>query len=213
MEYIDQWEGAHSKGPIIPWNKGRLVGPKPPLKLKEIWGIRVRLQLATQTRGLALFNLAIDSKLRGCDLVRLKVQEVAHGGRVLSRTAIVQQKTGRPVQFELTEQTRTSIEAWISAVALRANDYLFPSRVSGCPHLSTRQYARVVKSWVESIGLDPLEYGTHSMRRTKATLIYRRTRNLRAVQLLLGHTKLESTVRYLGIEVDDALEMSEQTEV
>ena len=213
MEYIDQREGPHSKGPIIPWNKGRLVGPKPPLKLKEIWGIRVRLQLATQTRGLALFNLAIDSKLRGCDLVRLKVQDVAHGGRVLSRTAIVQQKTGRPVQFELTEQTRTSIEAWISAVALRANDYLFPSRVSGCPHLSTRQYARVVKSWVESIGLDPLEYGTHSMRRTKATLIYRRTRNLRAVQLLLGHTKLESTVRYLGIEVDDALEMSEQTEV
>ncbi|MES1949787.1 integrase [Salinisphaera sp. S4-8] len=213
MEYIDQRKGTHSKGSIIPWNKGRLVGPKPPLKLKEIWGIRVRLQLATQTRDLALFNLAIDSKLRGCDLVRLKVQDVAHSGRVLSRTAIVQQKTGRPVQFELTEQTRTSIEAWISAVALRAHDYLFPSRVSGSPHLSTRQYARVVKSWVESIGLDPLEYGTHSMRRTKATLIYRRTRNLRAVQLLLGHTKLESTVRYLGIEVDDALEMSEQTEV
>ncbi|MES1927369.1 integrase [Salinisphaera sp. T31B1] len=128
MEYIDQWKGTSSKGSIIPWNKGRLVGPKPPLKLKEIWGIRVRLQLATQTRDLALFNLAIDSKLRGCDLVRLKVQDVAHGGRVLSRAAIVQQKTGRPVQFELTEQTRTSIEAWISAVALRPNDYLFPSR-------------------------------------------------------------------------------------
>nr|WP_255415803.1 tyrosine-type recombinase/integrase [Salinisphaera sp. Q1T1-3] len=126
---------------------------------------------------------------------------------------MVQQKTGRPVQFELTEQTRTSIEVWISAVALRANDYLFPSRVSDSLHLSTRQYARIVKSWVKSIGLDPFDYGTHSMRRTKATLIYRRTRNLRAVQLLLGHTKLESTVRYLGIEVDDALEMSEQTEV
>ncbi|MES1927277.1 tyrosine-type recombinase/integrase [Salinisphaera sp. T31B1] len=160
MEHVDQWESAHKKSAIVPWNKGRLVGPKPPLRLKEIWGIRVRLQLAAQTRDLALFNLAIDSKLRGCDLVRLKVQDVAHGGRVLSRTAIVQQKTGRPVQFELTEQTRTSIETWISAVALRANDYLFPSRVSGSPHLSTRQYARVVKSWVESIGLDPLEYGT-----------------------------------------------------
>ena len=213
MTHLDPCETARSIGPIVPWNKGRLVGPKPPLKLKEIWGIRVRLQLANQTRDLALFNLAIDSKLRGCDLVKLKVQDVAHGGRVLSRTAIVQQKTGRPVQFELTEQTRTAIEVWIRTVALRANDYLFPSRVPDSEHLSTRQYARIVKSWVESIGLDPLECGTHSMRRTKATLIYRRTRNLRAVQLLLGHTKLESTVRYLGIEVDDALEMSEQTEV
>lgn len=213
MENFASIQDAESNSRVIPWNKGRLVGPKPPLKLKEIWGIRVRLQLAIQTRDLALFNLGIDSKLRGCDLVRLKVQDVAHGGRVLPRTAIVQQKTGRPVQFELTDQTRTSIEAWIRTVALRANDYLFPSRVSGSTHLSTRQYARIVKSWVESIGLDPLEYGTHSMRRTKATLIYRRTRNLRAVQLLLGHTKLESTVRYLGIEVDDALEMSEQTEV
>lgn len=132
---------------------------------------------------------------------------------MLSRAAIVQPKTGRPVQFELTEQTRASIEAWILVVRLSTADYLFPGRLRNCPHLSTRQYARIVKSWVESIGLDPLEYGTHSMRRTKATLIYKRTQNLRAVQLLLGHTKLESTVRYLGIEVDDALEMSEQTEV
>ena len=213
MMHLDPFESVRSGGQIVPWNKGRLVGPKPPLKLKEIWGIRVRLQLANQTRDLALFNLAIDSKFRGCDLVKLKVQDVAHSGRVLSRTAIVQKKTGRPVQFELTDQTRATVEVWINAVALRANDYLFPSRVLSSQHLSTRQYARIVKSWVESIGLDPLDYGTHSMRRTKATLIYRRTRNLRAVQLLLGHTKLESTVRYLGIEVDDALEMSEQTEV
>ena len=197
----------------VPWNKGRLTGQKPPLKRKEVWSIRVRLQLAERTRDLALFNLAIDSKLRSCDLVRIRVCDVAHGSRVASRTTIVQKKTGRPVQFEITEQTRDSITAWIECARLRPDQFLFPSRMRRSPHLSTRQYARIVKSWTASIGLDPNEYGTHSMRRTKATLIYRRTKNLRAVQLLLGHSKLESTVRYLGIEVDDALEMAEQTEV
>lgn len=196
-----------------PWNKGRLIGPKPPLKLREIWSIRIRLQMQHQVRELALFNLAIDSKLRACDLVTLRVHDVAHGDKALSRASVIQHKTGRPVKFELTEQTRKAVEAWIVKRNLTSGDYLFPSRLEDSPHLSTRQYARIVKAWVASIGLDPRDYGTHTMRRTKATLIYRRTRNLRAVQLLLGHNKLESTVRYLGIEVDDALEMSEQTEV
>ena len=162
---------------------------------------------------MALFNLAIDNKLRSCDLVQIRVSDVAHASRVLSRASVVQRKTRLPVRFELTEQTRDAIEAWIDARRLNAGDYLFPSRTHRVPHISTRQYARIVDSWVELIGLDHREYGTHSLRRTKATLIYRRTKNLRAVQLLLGHTKLESTVRYLGIEVDDALEMAEQTEV
>jgi integrase len=135
------------------------------------------------------------------------------GNRVSARTIVMQQKTHRPVQFEITEQTRDSVWAWISQAKLRSDEYLFPSRIHDSPHLSTRQYARIVDSWVKSIGLDPGAYGTHIMRRTKATLVYRRTKNLRAVQLLLGHTKLESTVRYLGIEVDDALDISEQTEV
>lgn len=125
----------------------------------------------------------------------------------------MQQKTQRPVQFEITEQTRESLEAWIEARGLKELDFLFPSRLHTSPHLSTRQYARMVHRWVASIGLDDTAYGTNTMRRTKVSLIYRRTKNLRAVQLLLGHTKLESTVRYLGIEVDDALEMAEQTEV
>jgi integrase len=185
-----------------PWNKGKLIGQKLALKLKEIWGIRIRLQLANRIRDLALFNLALGSKLRGCDLVRLRVCDVAQGNRVVSRAIIMQQKTHRPVQFEITEQTRESVLAWINKAKLRSDQFLFPSRMSGSPHLSTRQYARVVESWVKSIGLDPTAYGTHSMRRTKATLTYRRTKNLRAVQLLLGHTKLESTVRYLGIKVD-----------
>ncbi|MGZ8160917.1 MAG: tyrosine-type recombinase/integrase [Methylobacter sp.] len=196
-----------------PWNKGKLIGQKSPLKLKEIWAIRIRLQMAKNTRELALFNLAIDSKLRGCDLVKLKVCDVAQGGRVSSRAIILQQKTHRPVQFEITEQTRDSLANWISQAQLKSEQYLFPSRIHDSPHLSTRQYARIVDNWVMSIGLDPAAYGTHTMRRTKATLVYRRTKNLRAVQLLLGHTKLESTVRYLGIEVDDALEISEQTEI
>lgn len=197
----------------IPWNKNRLVGQKAPLKLKEIWAIRIRLQLADKTRDLALFNLAIDSKLRGCDLVSLRVCDIAQGKTILPRAMVMQRKTHRPVQFEITEQSRQSASAWIEKAHLASNQYLFPSRVAKSPHLSTRQYARIVASWVESIGLDAAAYGTHTMRRTKATLIYRRTKNLRAVQLLLGHTKLESTVRYLGIEVDDALEIAEQTEV
>lgn len=198
-----------TEGRAVPWNKGKLLGQKPPLKLKEIWAIRIRLQLARQARELALFNLAIDSKLRGCDLVGLRVHDVVHGSRVAARAIVMQKKTERPVQFEITEQTRDAITAWISAAHLKPEQFLFPSRVSESPHLSTRQYSRIVGSWVECIGLDPAAYGTHSLRRTKATLIYRRTRNLRAVQLLLGHTKLESTVRYLGIEVDDALEIAE----
>lgn len=143
----------------------------------------------------------------------MRVSDIAQGNRVLPRAIVMQQKTHRPVQFEITEQTRTSILAWIQCAHLANNDFLFPSRISASPHLLTRQYARIVDAWIESSGLDATAYGTHTMRRTKATLIYRRTKNLRAVQLLLGHTKLESTVRYLGIEVDDALEIAEQTEI
>ena len=196
-----------------PWNKGKLTGQKPPLKLKEIWAIRIRLQISKQIRDLALFNLAIDSKLRSCDLVKIRVRDITHGATVSRRAMVMQQKTGLPVQFEITEQTRDAISDWINYAELISDDYLFKSRNKISSHLSTRQYARRVDSWVTGIGLDPAEYGTHSMRRTKASLIYRRTKNLRAVQILLGHTKMESTVKYLGIEVDDALEMAEQTEI
>jgi site-specific recombinase XerC len=196
-----------------PWNKGKLVGQKKPLKLKEIWAIRIRLQIANNYRELALFNLAIDSKLRACDLVNLRVKDVAHGSEIQSRTMILQQKTQTPVRFELMAQTRESVSKWINLSGGQVSDFLFPSRSNNSRHISTRQYARIVKRWVTSIGLDTFAYATHSMRRTKPALIYERTKNLRAVQLLLGHTKLESTVRYLGIDVDDALEMAEETEV
>jgi integrase len=194
-----------------PSHKGRLIGQKPPLKPKEVWAIRIRLQ--EKQRDLALFNLAIDSKLRSCDLVALRVSDVVTNGSARERAVIVQKKTRRSVQFELTEQTREAVNAWVVQRSLDAGMYLFPSRVHRRPHLSTRQYARIVNRWISSIGLDPHKYGTHSLRRTKAALIYKKTGNLRAVQLLLGHTKLESTVRYLGIEVDDALQISEQTEL
>jgi len=197
----------------VPWNKGRLVGQKAPLKPKEVWAIRIRLQMEHQTRDLALFDLGIDSKLRGCDPVKLRVGDVCPGDRGANRATVLQQKTQRPVQFEITAPTREAVESWIKKAALKTGDFLFPSRTHRSPHLGTRQYARVLDRWVAAIGLDPAAYGTHSMRRTKAALIYRRTKNLRAVQLLLGHGKLESTVRYLGIEVDDALEIAEQTDV
>jgi integrase len=197
----------------VPWNKGELVGQKSPPKLKEIWAVRIRLQLSNHIRDLALFNLAIDSKLRSCDLIKIRVMDIAHGTTIMSRAIVMQQKTHQPVQFEITEQTREAISNWIESANLSSKDYLFTSRFKSSPHISTRQYARILEKWVSQIGLDSTSYGTHSMRRTKATLIYRRTKNLRAVQLLLGHRQLESTVRYLGIEVDDALEMAEQTEV
>lgn len=195
------------------WNKGKLIGQKPPLKPKDIWAIRIHLQNKHAVRDLAMFNLAIDSKLRGCDLVSLRVRDITNGNQILPRAIVTQRKTQRPVQFELTEPTRLAVAAWLEKAHLRSDQYLFPSRLEDSPHLSTRQYARIVHMWVETAGLDSSIYGTHSLRRTKATLIYKKTKNLRAVQILLGHTKLESTVRYLGIEVDDALEISEQIEI
>jgi integrase len=201
------------KAPQVPWNKGKITGQKPPLKRNEIWAIRVHLQIRRRFRDLALFNLAIDSKLRACDLVRVRVRDVTQGGQVSTRAIIVQRKTKRPVQFEITDQARAAVGNLIHLRGLRPHDYLFPSREDAASHLSTRQYAKLLKDWVADIGLDPMVYGTHSLRRTKATLIYRRTKNLRAVQLLLGHSKVESTVEYLGIELDDALEIAEQTEI
>jgi integrase len=178
-----------------PWNKGKIVGQKAPFKLKDIWALRVRLQMANRVRELALFDLGIDSKLRGCDLVKLRVRDICHGDQVASRAIVMQQKTQRPVQFEITPPTREAVQKWIKHTGLRSEDFLFPSRIHESPHLGTRQYARILEGWVEELGLDPSAYGTHSIRRTKATLIYRRTKNLRAVQLLLGHTKLDYLLR------------------
>lgn len=195
-----------------PWNKGRLIGQKRALKPSEVWGIRARLEVGGRARDLALFDLAIDSKLRACDLVALKVEDVCLGRQVRDRATIVQKKTRRPVQFEITRHARQAIGTWRDQLD-RSGGYLFPSRSRRSPYLSTRQYARIVEGWVRSVGLDPAAYGTHSLRRTKAAQIYRKTGNLRAVQLLLGHTKLESTVRYLGIDVDDAVAIAEQVDL
>lgn len=191
----------------------KLTGQKPALKMREVWAIRARLELGRRVRDLALFNLALDSKLRGFDLVALRVEDVAAAGEVKNRGVIIQKKTGRPVQFEITPQTRAAVGELMAKRRLTPSEYLFRSRLVSSSHLSTRQYARIVQGWVRSIGLNPATYGARSLRRTKAALIYRKTGNLRAVQLLLGHTKLESTVRYLGVEVDDALAMSEQVEL
>ncbi|MDA9415130.1 MULTISPECIES: tyrosine-type recombinase/integrase [unclassified Bradyrhizobium] len=196
----------------VPWNKGKIVGAKPPLRPKHVWSIRTKLQVEGRTRDLAMFNVAIDSKLRGCDVVALKVDDVAPGGYSADRATVRQKKTGRPVKFELTESTRQAIDEYLRLTGKKSGEYLFTGRRLSGP-MTTRQYARLLSRWLADIGLDPHLFGTHSLRRTKATLIYRRTGNLRAVQLLLGHTKIESTVRYLGIEVDDALAIAEQVDV
>jgi integrase len=195
------------------WNKGRIVGRKRPLLPKHVWAIRVRLEIANNVRDLALFNLAIDSKLRACDLVRLRVADVFAAGHVKERAAIIQSKTQKPVRFEITEGTRKSLAVWLEDPMMIGSEFLWPGRFHERLHISTRQYARLVRDWVSSIGLKPSSYGTHSMRRTKVALIYRKTGNLRAVQLLLGHTKMDSTVRYLGVELEDALAIAEATEI
>lgn len=199
--------------PKRPWNYGKLIGPKPPLLARHVWAIRTRLQLANRTRDLALFNLGIDSKLRGCDVVSLKVGDVAPHGYSVDRAMVRQRKTARPVKFESTEQTRQAIDHYLQVTSKTSGDFLFTGYRGSNRPLSTHQYARLLSEWIAGIGLDPTLFGTHSIRRTKATMIYRRTGNLRAVQLLLGHTKVESTVRYLGVEVDDALEIAEQMDV
>lgn len=195
------------------WNKGRIVGQKRPLLPKHVWAIRVHLEIAGNHRDLALFNLVIDSKLRGCDLVCLKVADVFAAGQVKERASIIQSKTQKPVRFEITEETRKSLLRWIGKPLMTGTEYLWPGRFHDRLHISTRQYARLVRDWVKSIGLEPSAYGTHSMRRTKVSQIYKKTGNLRAVQLLLGHTKMDSTVRYLGVEQEDALVISEGVEI
>ena len=196
-----------------PWNKGKFTGPKPPLQARHVWAIRTRLQLADRKRDLALFNLAIDSKLRACDVVSLRVEDVAPSGYAVDRATVRQRKTGRPVKFEITEHTRQAVDDYLKTVQKNPGDFIFTGRRGKEWSLSTRQYARLLSEWVAGIGLDPSLFGTHSLRRTKATLIYRQTGNLRAVQILLGHTKVESTVRYLGVEVDDALDLAEKVDV
>ncbi|WP_299590381.1 tyrosine-type recombinase/integrase [uncultured Tateyamaria sp.] len=189
------------------WNKGRIIGQKRPLLPKQVWAIRARLELAGNPRDLALFNVAIDSKLRGCDLVKLAVSHLVKDDRERERVSVIQSKTKRPVQFELTENTRETVLNWVNSPEM------FASRFHDRPHISTRQYGRIVRDWVTSIGLEPSGYGTHSLRRTKAAEIYRKTGNLRAVQLLLGHTKVDSTVRYLGVELEDALSIAEKIDI
>ena len=196
-----------------PWNKGKLIGAKPPLRPKHVWSIRTKLQVEGRTRDLAMFNVAIDSKLRGCDVVALKVGDIAPNGYTIERATVRQRKTGQPVKFELTEQAREAVDEYVRAVGKKPDDFLFASRRNHRRCITTRQYARLVSQWISDVGLDANRFGTHSLRRTKATLIYRRTGNLRAVQLLLGHKKIESTARYLGIEADDALAIAEQIDV
>ena len=195
------------------WNTGKKVGAKRPLKPRQIWAIRFHLDRENRLRDRALFDLAIDSKLRGCDLVKIRIGDLVTGGEMRTRAIVVQQKTGRPVQFELMSDARASLLAWLERRGGTVEDYAFPSRIDHSTHMSTRQYSRLVDEWVTAVGLRSEDYGTHSLRRTKASIIYKATGNLRAVQILLGHTKIENTVRYLGVDIEDALTLAEGIEV
>lgn len=195
------------------WNAGRKLGAKRALEPQQVWAIRFWLDREGRVRDRAMFDLAIYIKLRGCDLVKIKIGDLVSGGRVRSRAIVIQRNTGRPVQFELLEPAHASILAWLERRGGALDDFTFPSRIDHAAHISTRQYARLVDEWVAGIGLRREDYGTHSLRRTKAAIIYKRTGNLRAVQILLGHTKIETTVRYLGVDVEDALALAEATEV
>ena len=183
------------------------------MKPRDIWAIRFFLDEHKRMRDRALFDLAIDSKLRGCDLVRIRIGDLVSAGSPRNRATVIQQKTGRSVQFELMTEARNSLTTRLARRGGSLRDFVFPSRVDYMGQLSTRQYARLVDEWVSTVGLDKREYGTHSMRRTKASLIYKATGDLRAIQILLGHTNIENTVRYLGVDIDDALTLSERTEI
>lgn len=193
--------------------KGMLVGPKRPFKVGEVWEIRQYLKIKGRTRDLALFNLGVDSKLRACDLLCLRVSDIGTENVVFPEATVIQKKTEVPVTFEISETTRESVSAWVEVAELGASDYLWASRNSGSKHLSMRQYSRIIKEFAKIVGGNPNSYGTHSIRRTKVTMIYQKTQNLRACQLLLGHKKIENTVRYLGLELKDALKISREIDI
>lgn len=193
--------------------KKKVVGPKKPFKAGDVWEIRQYLKIKGRTRDLALFNLGIDSKLRACDLLDLRVSDIGTVDVIFPQATVVQKKTEAAVTFEITDTTKESVLAWIKTAGLGPIDYLWTSRNSGSPRLSMRQYSRIIKQFARIVGADPSTYATHSIRRTKVTLIYRQTQNLRACQLLLGHKKIENTVRYLGLELDDAIKIARDIDI
>ena len=197
---------------MVSSNKKNHSGVKKPFRLEEIWRIRTRLEIENSLMQLALLNLAIDSKLRASDLLPLRVCDISSQERMFARVKLIQQKTDVEVQFEVTARTQQSPMKWIFVAALKTSDYLFPSLIRNEQPISYSYYRSLVRSWASNIGLDPNLYGTHSMRRTKATLVYAKTKDIRAVQLLLGHTRVDNTIRYLGVELEDALTLSESTD-
>ncbi|WP_333835083.1 tyrosine-type recombinase/integrase [Rubrimonas sp.] len=205
--------GAAGRAAAPVWSHGYKIGPKRALKPKEVWAIRFELGDRPNPRDRALFDLAIDSKLRGCDLVNLRIGDIVSGGQIRRRATVARQKTGRPVQFELSETTRESVLKWLTLRGGSIEEYVSTSRLHRCAHMSTRRYGRLVHAWVAAVGLNSEDYGTHSLRRTKASILYKQTGNLRAAQILLGRTRIESTVRHLGVDVEYALALSEAVDI
>lgn len=181
------------------WNKGLAVGQKPPLNARQIGAIDRKLKSAAKLRDMVLFNLAIDSSLGATDLVRIRLKDLSKKGRILQQVAVMSTQTNHVVQFELSPATQTLITNWVAENNLKAGSYLFASRISDSPHISARQYARIVASWIVLIGLDPRDYSAQSLRRSKPMIMVRRSKNLTAAMAQLGHARMRSTLRFLGI--------------
>ena len=197
-----------------PFNKGKIMGRKPPLTPDQVSVIRSILGSKGNLRDIALFAVAIDSSLRGSDLVALNVSDVLSGGEVLERVTLEQSKTQSRVSFTMRDATRAALKKWIDAADKAYGDPLFTSlKGNRGERLKVDTYRRLVKDWVSYAHLDPARYGSHSLRRTRVAHIYKKTANLRAVQVLLGHKNIETTTRYLGIEEEQALDIAKQFEI
>ena len=196
------------------WNKGRVVGKKPPLTPDQVSLIRMILRQEKALRDLALFNTALDTSFRGSDLVRLRVADVATPVGVREIVEIRQKKTearnARPVQARLSSGTRDSLRTYLAASEKPLHGWLFTGQGArwSQSHLSESQLWRLFRVWLEKARLDPSLYGLQSLRRTFPTHIYQQTGNLRAAQLLLGHASIESTKEYIGTEQAEALEIA-----
>jgi integrase len=186
MSMQDQVNATPSLHRRVPWNKGKLTGAKPPLRPKHVWSIRTKLQIEGRARDLAMFNLAIDSKLRGCDVVAMRVEDLAASGYTADRATVRQKKTGRPVRFELSEQTRQAVDDYLKAANKRPGEFLFTGRRSPATSITTRQYARLVSEWIGSVGRLPNWVAPHTLRHSFATHLLEQNIDIRVIQVLLG---------------------------
>ena len=192
--------------------KKRIEGQKKPFTRKEIGLIQELLKIKDDKRSLALFTLGIDSMLRASDLVNLEVETITdHEGKVKNKFSVIQIKTGQPVEITLTQKTIDYVQDWLNSESIYYG-YVFKGATIDS-HLSIERYRVGIKNWVKSIGLNPREYSTHSVRRTKPSIVYKETGNIEEVKRMLGHTTLAMTSEYLGIDKEKVSDLATRINV